>query len=106
MTQMVGAFAEFARAILRERIKAGLDAARKEGRIGGRRPISNDQNPGAETPDRQPCSSSAGYPRSCPRFPGRLEVENKDEERPARSRGQVQRSDHTGIPRPQPPGNG
>jgi DNA invertase Pin-like site-specific DNA recombinase len=36
--QMVGAFAEFERAILRERTKAGLDAARKQGRIGGRRP--------------------------------------------------------------------
>jgi DNA invertase Pin-like site-specific DNA recombinase len=35
---MVGAFAEFERAILRERTKSGLDAARKEGRIGGRRP--------------------------------------------------------------------
>jgi DNA invertase Pin-like site-specific DNA recombinase len=35
MMQMVGAFAEFERAILRERTKAGLDAARKEGRIGG-----------------------------------------------------------------------
>jgi DNA invertase Pin-like site-specific DNA recombinase len=35
---MVGAFAEFERAILRERTKAGLDAARKRGRIGGRRP--------------------------------------------------------------------
>ncbi len=38
MMQMVGAFAEFERAILRERTKAGLDAARREGRIGGRRP--------------------------------------------------------------------
>jgi DNA invertase Pin-like site-specific DNA recombinase len=38
MTQMVGAFAEFERAILRERTKAGLDAARKRGCIGGRRP--------------------------------------------------------------------
>src|SRR5580700_1593813 len=38
MTQMVGAFAEFERAILRERTKTGLDAARKQGRIGGRRP--------------------------------------------------------------------
>jgi DNA invertase Pin-like site-specific DNA recombinase len=38
MMQMVGAFAEFARAILRERTKAGLDAARKQGLIGGRRP--------------------------------------------------------------------
>lgn len=36
--QMVGAFAEFERAMLRERTKAGLDAARREGRIGGRRP--------------------------------------------------------------------
>jgi DNA invertase Pin-like site-specific DNA recombinase len=38
MMQMVGAFAEFERAILRERTKAGLDAGRKRGRIGGRRP--------------------------------------------------------------------
>jgi DNA invertase Pin-like site-specific DNA recombinase len=38
MMQMVGAFAEFERSILRERTKTGLDAARKEGRIGGRRP--------------------------------------------------------------------
>src|ERR1700722_7720463 len=38
MMQMVGAFAEFERTILRERTKAGLDAARKQGRIGGRRP--------------------------------------------------------------------
>jgi len=38
MMQMVGAFAEFERAMLRERTKAGLDAARAEGRIGGRRP--------------------------------------------------------------------
>jgi DNA invertase Pin-like site-specific DNA recombinase len=37
MMQMVGAFAEFERAILRERTKAGLDAARKPDRIGGRR---------------------------------------------------------------------
>ena len=35
---MVGAFAEFERAMLKERTKAGLDAARKEGRIGGRPP--------------------------------------------------------------------
>ncbi len=38
MMQMVGAFAEFERAMLRERTKAGLDAARLEGRVGGRRP--------------------------------------------------------------------
>jgi DNA invertase Pin-like site-specific DNA recombinase len=38
MMHMIGAFAEFERAMLRERTKAGLDAARKEGRIGGRKP--------------------------------------------------------------------
>jgi hypothetical protein len=31
-------FAEFERAMLRERTKAGLEAARRDGRIGGRRP--------------------------------------------------------------------
>ena len=36
MLQMIGSFAEFERAMLKERTKAGLDAARKEGRIGGR----------------------------------------------------------------------
>ncbi|SPE39780.1 DNA-invertase (Site specific recombinase) from lambdoid prophage e14 (fragment) [Candidatus Sulfopaludibacter sp. SbA3] len=36
--KMVGAFAEFERAMLRERTKAGLDSARREGRNGGRRP--------------------------------------------------------------------
>src|ERR1700752_4139606 len=38
MMQMVGAFAEFERAMLRERTKAGLEAARQEGRVGGRPP--------------------------------------------------------------------
>ncbi len=37
MMQMVGAFAEFERAMLKERTKAGLETARREGRIGGRR---------------------------------------------------------------------
>lgn len=36
MMQMVGAFAEFERAILKERTIAGLEAAKKEGRVGGR----------------------------------------------------------------------
>src|ERR1700731_2744192 len=35
MMQMVGSFAEFERAMLKERTKAGLDAAREDGRIGG-----------------------------------------------------------------------
>lgn len=37
MMQIVGSFAEFERAMLRERTCNGLHAARKEGRIGGRR---------------------------------------------------------------------
>jgi len=38
MMQIVGVFAEFEREMLRERTKKGLDYARKEGRIGGRKP--------------------------------------------------------------------
>ena len=38
MMQMVGAFAEFERAMLKEPTKTGLEAARREGRIGGRQP--------------------------------------------------------------------
>ena len=38
MMQMVGSFAEFERAMLRERTKIGLETARREGRIGGRPP--------------------------------------------------------------------
>src|SRR6266496_518616 len=38
MMQMVGSFAEFERAMLRERTKIGLETARREGRVGGRRP--------------------------------------------------------------------
>ena len=38
MMQMVGSFSEFEREMIRERTKAGLKAARAEGRKGGRRP--------------------------------------------------------------------
>ena len=38
MMQIVGSFAEFERAMLRERTRTGLEAARLEGRVGGRRP--------------------------------------------------------------------
>ena len=37
MMQMVGAFAEFERAMIRERTNAGLEQARLEGRVGGRK---------------------------------------------------------------------
>lgn len=38
MMQIIGAFAEFERAMLRERTRNGLEAARQQGRVGGRRP--------------------------------------------------------------------
>lgn len=38
MMHLVGSFAEFERSLLRERTSAGLEEARKAGRIGGRRP--------------------------------------------------------------------
>ncbi|MBF0548250.1 MAG: recombinase family protein [Candidatus Riflebacteria bacterium] len=44
MMQIVGTFAEFERAMLRERTRTGLDAARKQGRVGGRpRKLKTDQ---------------------------------------------------------------
>ncbi len=38
MMQMLGVCAEFEREMIRERTKAGLDVARAEGRVGGRKP--------------------------------------------------------------------
>ena len=38
LMQMIGSFAEFERSMIRERTQAGLEAARDQGRIGGRRP--------------------------------------------------------------------
>lgn len=38
LTQMLGSFAEFERAMLRERTQEGIKAARAAGRIGGRKP--------------------------------------------------------------------
>jgi DNA invertase Pin-like site-specific DNA recombinase len=49
MMHMVGAFAEFERAMLRERTKAGLESARRNGRIGGRRPKLSRQQQGEIT---------------------------------------------------------
>lgn len=37
MMQIVGSFAEFEREMLRERTRHGLEAARKQGRVGGRK---------------------------------------------------------------------
>ncbi len=38
MMQMIGSFGEFERAMILERTKRGLEVARKEGRVGGRKP--------------------------------------------------------------------
>lgn len=38
LMQMLGSFAEYERAMVKERTKAGLAVARAEGRVGGRRP--------------------------------------------------------------------
>ena len=43
MMQIVATFAEFERAMIRERTKKGLAVARQEGRVGGRRPKLKDQ---------------------------------------------------------------
>lgn len=43
LMQMVGSFAEFERAMIRERTRAGLATARAQGRIGGRKPKLNKQ---------------------------------------------------------------
>jgi DNA invertase Pin-like site-specific DNA recombinase len=44
MMQMLGAFAEFERAMIRERTSSGLASARAKGRVGGRKPkLSVDQ---------------------------------------------------------------
>jgi Resolvase, N terminal domain len=72
MMQMVGAFAEFERAMLKERTKAGLDAAREEGRIGGRRPKLPPTPRGCSRSIPPP---SAGFlPRRCRHQRGRLNM--------------------------------
>jgi DNA invertase Pin-like site-specific DNA recombinase len=39
LMQMLGAFAEFERSMVRERTRLGLQAARERGRVGGRKPV-------------------------------------------------------------------
>jgi len=63
MMQMVGAFAEFERAMIRERTSAGLAAARAAGRVGGGRRTG--RRPSRPTPLR--CAHAAAVRRR--RFP-------------------------------------
>ena len=71
MMQMVGAFAEFERAMIRERTSAGLAAARAEGRIGGRRensmPPSDAKSPKASSPAASPAPRWRGSTTSASR---------------------------------------
>ena len=68
MMQIVGAFAEFERAMLRERTRNGLDAARKEGRVGGRHPKLKTHQPRRSCTwsilDRRPQRMPPDYQRS------------------------------------------
>jgi DNA invertase Pin-like site-specific DNA recombinase len=67
MMQMVGAFAEFERAMLKERTQAGLDAARKEGRIGGRPPkLKLQQRLEIVKLEREKDGGRCGTPVRCP----------------------------------------
>jgi hypothetical protein len=83
MMQIVGSFAEFERAMLRERTRTGLEAARQEGRVGGRRPKLSPQQqkgsyrPGAVRPQdrrrRRQVVSGASFDRGAVAGEGRAE---------------------------------
>ena len=67
--QVVGAFAEFERVMLRERTRTGLENARRAGRLGDRRPeivtaaaIRNYPYGGGRRKDRRRCRPSVPYP--------------------------------------------
>src|SRR3546814_18419833 len=62
-SQMVGSFAEFERAMIRERTSAGLAQARAEGRIGGRRTQIGDK-PRRETAEAVTYGRKSGAERA------------------------------------------
>jgi DNA invertase Pin-like site-specific DNA recombinase len=59
---MVGAFAQFERDVIRERINAGLDAARRAGKILGRPPQITPEQSSAEPPRSRPETSRRRTP--------------------------------------------
>lgn len=65
MMQMLGAFAEFERAMVRERTQAGLRSARAQGRHGGRQPKLSSQQQ-AEVLAMLNAGRSAGRRRRAP----------------------------------------
>jgi DNA invertase Pin-like site-specific DNA recombinase len=62
MFQITGAFAEFERTMIRERINAGLDRARKAGKVLGRRQGTLIVDPGKLA---QNACRGHGHPRPC-----------------------------------------
>src|SRR3546814_13136521 len=75
MMQMGGSFAEFERAMIRERTSDGLAQARAEGRIGWRRPQLGDKQrreiPASATSGRKSGASKARlYPDRTPTYSG------------------------------------
>ena len=74
-----GALGQFERDLIRERTRAGLDAAAARGRQGGRKPVVTDESSGARkrsSPKVSPfvrsrLASRSARPRSTPRSPKR-----------------------------------
>src|SRR4051794_3584541 len=93
MMQMLGSFAEFERAMVRERTRAGLKAAREQGRKGGRRPkLTAHQKPrfsrcsrrGAPVP-KSPASSGSIAPPSAGSSPQQESCRSKQRRLPISS---------------------
>ncbi|MCG5534311.1 recombinase family protein [Halorhodospira sp. 9621] len=65
MMQMIGSFAEYEREMIRERTRAGLEAARRRGRIGRRRPeVHVDRR--TRSTDSAAGRAAHGMPSRCP----------------------------------------
>src|SRR5437867_12690784 len=86
LMQMVGSFAEFERAMIRERTQAGLAVARAQGRIGGRRPKLGPQQQAAivdmVTSGRQTQAATARLFHVHPATVSRLFAEHRHQDAP------------------------
>ena len=86
LMQMVGSFAEFERAMIRERTQAGLAVARAQGRIGGRRPKLGPQQQAAivdlVTSGRQTQAAAARLFHVHPATVSRLLAEHRHQDAP------------------------
>src|SRR5712691_204498 len=86
LMQMVGSFAEFERAMIRERTQAGLAVARAQGRMGGRRPKLGPQQQAAivdmVTSGRQTQAAAARLFHVHPATVSRLLAEHRHQDAP------------------------